>query len=77
MVRAIRGSGARESSVPDLLARVFPGASLNWHTARAALADLAATETQLEQWKYRLVAALFPDAESFERVDRELFPDSR
>ena len=74
IVRAIRGSAAGVSSVPELLARLFPDIELRWRMTHVSLDRLLATEVQLEQHKYRLVAALFPDAESFDRVDRELFP---
>jgi hypothetical protein len=74
IVRAIRATATARSSVPELLSCVFPGVSLQWHVARVLVDGLVATEIQLERDKYRLVEALFPDAESFERLDRELFP---
>jgi len=74
IVRALRGDRAEESSVPGLLAHVFPGVALRWRNGRVRCDHLAATEVQLERAKYRLVEALFPDAATFERVDRELFP---
>jgi len=74
LVRAIRGNSQTESSVPDLLSRVFSGIPLRWHSVSVPIEHLVATEVQLERRKYRLVTALFPDADTFEKNDKELFP---
>lgn len=74
LVKTVRGGPAEQSMLPELLARVFPNAVLRWRTTRVPVGVLAATEVQLEKPKYRLVQALFPDAASFEKLDRELFP---
>lgn len=74
LVKTVRGGPAEHSSLPELLARVFPDAVLRWRVARVPVGSLVATEVQLEKPKYRLVQALFPDASTFEKLDRELFP---
>jgi len=74
LVRVVRGSAAKESTLPELLARVFPDLPLRWRRVRVSVRQIVATEQHLERPKYRLVEALFPSADSFERIDRELFP---